>query len=154
MWLRSQPLQQKRSKSSFHLQQSCSVMFNCWLCLKVPDRRSSHPTFCRHQGELERQFHPETTVWSWLWLVMPSRTVPCVAKGAQTCIVETFHTRRAYAPDIESRVSEQPTASCTSAAERRIRKSVFWGRWVAGENKLKSSQKKHAAFNDLGKFQS
>lgn len=61
--------------------------------------------------------------------------VPRFVEGAPTCYMETLHKRRAERPDIESRVSEQRTASCTSAAERRTSKNIFWGRWVAVKNK-------------------
>lgn len=56
-------------------------------------------------------------------------------------------------PDIESRVSEQRTASCTSAAERRIRKNIFWGRCVAVKNKAEELSQKHTGFNDKCKFE-
>lgn len=49
--------------------------------------------------------------------------------------METLHKRTAERADIVSRVSERRTARCTSAAQRRIRKNIFWGRWVVVKNK-------------------
>lgn len=48
---------------------------------------------------------------------------------------ETLHTQSSKRPDIESRVSEQRTASCTSDAQQGFRRCTMWSRWVAEINR-------------------
>lgn len=67
----------------------------------------------------------------WWWAKKQRLVLWKALRGA----METLHTQNSERPDIESRVSEQWTASCTSDAEQGFRQCTMWGRWVAVRNK-------------------